>query len=221
MSKFSPKKIIYTDINQGDRYELRDDVSPEAINAPIEASAYAQDLAEQSIAIAQNALEKVDSATSGSFTIPLLLAYPVGSVYLSTNSTSPALLFGGNWEQLENGRVLVSAGGNYQAGGIGGSETHTITPEEILDHKHNIGTYGNTGMTYISQYMTNMGTDDTYNYATLIEGVATRVGLTSGDQVIINGKGFPLSALPSSAQNASFSLMQPYLVVYMWQRLPD
>ena len=34
-------------------------------------------------------------------------AYPVGSIYMSANSTDPKMLFGGTWERYANGRVLV------------------------------------------------------------------------------------------------------------------
>lgn len=39
--------------------------------------------------------------------------YPVGSIYVSVNSTSPASLFGGSWEQIKKG-VLFSAGHEYK-----------------------------------------------------------------------------------------------------------
>ena len=50
--------------------------------------------------------------------------YPVGSIYISTSSTSPATLFGGTWEQLSD-RYLVAAGSNYTAGttGVGNFKT--------------------------------------------------------------------------------------------------
>ncbi len=49
-------------------------------------------------------------ATSG------LSAYPVGSIYQSTNSTSPAALFGGTWEQIASERVLMGASSSHKAG---------------------------------------------------------------------------------------------------------
>ena len=39
------------------------------------------------------------------------MIYPIGSIYMSTNSTSPATLFGGTWEQIK-GRFLVGQGQN-------------------------------------------------------------------------------------------------------------
>lgn len=45
-----------------------------------------------------------------------LAAYPVGSIYQSTNSTSPAALFGGTWEQIASERVLMGASRSHAAG---------------------------------------------------------------------------------------------------------
>ena len=45
-----------------------------------------------------------------------LAAYPVGSIYQSTNPTSPAALFGGTWEQIASDRVLMGASRSHAAG---------------------------------------------------------------------------------------------------------
>ena len=42
--------------------------------------------------------------------------YPVGSIYQSTDPTSPAQLFGGTWEQIAQDRVLMGASGSHPAG---------------------------------------------------------------------------------------------------------
>lgn len=42
--------------------------------------------------------------------------YPVGSIYQSTNSTSPAALFGGSWEEIASERVLMGASSTHAAG---------------------------------------------------------------------------------------------------------
>lgn len=54
----------------------------------------------------------------------LLAAHPVGSIYQSLDSTSPADLFGGTWEKLEN-RFLLAAYDGCTAGNIGGEASHT------------------------------------------------------------------------------------------------
>lgn len=83
--------------------------------------------------------------------------YPVGSIYMSLNSSDPATLFGGSWDKLEDGRVLIGANSTYAAGTVGGSFTHTLTTSELPahthsgsaeaagDHAHNRGTMEITG----------------------------------------------------------------------------
>lgn len=70
--------------------------------------------------------------------------YPIGSIYMSVNNVTPATLFGGTWEQIED-RFLLSAGTTYTAGGTGGAASHTpsgtigghaLTVSEIPSHTH-------------------------------------------------------------------------------------
>ena len=42
--------------------------------------------------------------------------YPVGSIYQSTDATSPAELYGGTWEQIASERVLMGASSTHAAG---------------------------------------------------------------------------------------------------------
>ena len=42
--------------------------------------------------------------------------YPVGSIYQSTSSTSPAALFGGSWQEIAQNRVLMGASYAHAAG---------------------------------------------------------------------------------------------------------
>ena len=42
--------------------------------------------------------------------------FPVGSIYQSTDPTSPAALFGGTWEEIASDRVLMGASRNHAAG---------------------------------------------------------------------------------------------------------
>lgn len=42
--------------------------------------------------------------------------YPVGSIYQSTDPTSPAALFGGSWEVIASERVLMGASSTHAAG---------------------------------------------------------------------------------------------------------
>lgn len=42
--------------------------------------------------------------------------YPVGSIFQTVSSTSPAALFGGTWQEIAFNRVLMGAGNAYAAG---------------------------------------------------------------------------------------------------------
>ena len=56
------------------------------------------------------------------------LIYPVGSIYMSVNSTSPATLFGGTWAQLKD-RFLLGKGDTYTTNGAtGGAASVSYTP---------------------------------------------------------------------------------------------
>lgn len=71
------------------------------------------------------------------FNSKLLLdaVYPVGSIYMSINNTSPKTLFGGKWEQIKD-VFLLAAGSTYTAGSTGGEAEHTLTVDEMPKHRH-------------------------------------------------------------------------------------
>ena len=56
---------------------------------------------------------------------------------MSTNSTSPSTLFGGNWSQIQ-GRFLLGAGSGYTVNATGGKATHQLTTDEMPNHNHSI-----------------------------------------------------------------------------------
>jgi hypothetical protein len=63
--------------------------------------------------------------------------YPVGAVYISTSSTSPATLFGGTWTAIGGGRVLQTVSGSSPAAGQNyGTNSHTITEANMPVHDH-------------------------------------------------------------------------------------
>ena len=87
----------------------------------------------------------------------LNLTYPIGSIYMSVNSTNPSTLFGGTWEQFAQGRVLLGVGSNGEtdyttAEQTGGSEnsvashTHTQQEHNHTQEAHNHTLLSNTGM---------------------------------------------------------------------------
>src|SRR5512136_741002 len=55
----------------------------------------------------RNAANNAFEAYTPAGGIGLLDVYPVGAIYLSVVSTSPATLFGGTWSAIGAGRILV------------------------------------------------------------------------------------------------------------------
>ena len=66
--------------------------------------------------------------------------YPIGSIYQSTKSTSPASLIGGSWQAITE-KFLLGAGKNYLCGQTGGEEDHTLTVDEMPKHRHSENIY--------------------------------------------------------------------------------
>ena len=64
-----------------------------------------------------------------------LAAYPVGSIYQSTDPTSPAALFGGTWEQIASDRVLMGASSSHAAGTTVKAGLPNITGSFVADVK--------------------------------------------------------------------------------------
>lgn len=60
-------------------------------------------------------------------------SYPVGSVYISYEPTSPAELFGGTWLEMTGVFPYFNHGTE-----TGGSNTHTLTVDELASHVHPI-----------------------------------------------------------------------------------
>lgn len=121
------------------------------------------------------------------------MIYPVGSIYMSVNSTSPASLFGGTWTQLED-RFLLGAGSTYTNGSTGGSSTVTLTTANLPSHSHAQYVASNTGGTLAANC----------DYVSYTSNSAKRVS-----QNIATG---------ATGNGTAFSIMPPYLVVYMWKR---
>lgn len=118
--------------------------------------------------------------------------YPVGSIYMSVNATSPATLFGGTWEQIQN-RFLLAAGTSYTAGATGGEATHTLTTTEMPSHTHNI--YGG----------------DSSNVPDWFGGSGANYG-------ILGRAGTAYNYLQYVGGGGAHNNMPPYLVVYIWKR---
>lgn len=138
-------------------------------------------------------------ATIGGKTL-LNLIYPVGSIYMSVSSTSPATFLGGTWEQIKD-RFLLASGTSYAAGATGGEATHTLSESEMPRHNHYHyhrifnGETNSDGPKYGFWYEDNLGVT---RAGTKDSQLDYYVGDTGGSQPHNN--------------------MPPYLAVYVWKR---
>lgn len=147
------------------------------------------------------------------------LIYPIGSIYMTASTVSPADLFGGMWERIE-GRFLCGSGtptqnsyngfgtiqDNYldpnqfglSLGLTAGEYNHKLSVQEMPSHIHRqiiwdaspFGLQGMAGGSYPRGLSVDGGTFQDYN---------PRTGYEGGDQYHNN--------------------MPPFLVVNIWKRI--
>lgn len=129
--------------------------------------------------------------------LSVLEAHPIGSIYISTNATSPATLFGGNWDEI-HGAFLFANSALHKAGEIGGEEEHVLKEKEIPIHYHD-------------EYVGNDGGD-----GSVPEGYYgfTSIAYTSKNTYWAKG-----SKTSEAGGGQAHNNMPPYLSVYMWQRV--
>lgn len=144
-------------------------------------------------------------------------AHPVGSIYESTDSTSPATLFGGTWEEMEAGLVLVSqgtakSGTVFTAGDTGGEEKHTLTTGELPSHNHT-GTTSSAGA-HNHTFTLGFNTDNPSGKTPAPAGASNYGSYTTS----WNGDHTHTFTTNSVGGGASHNNLQPYLIVYRWKR---
>ena len=174
-----------------------------------------------------------DTNTSSSIPQAWLNAiYPVGAIYISTSSTNPGTLFGGNWTQIQD-KFLLSAGSSYTAGNTGGAASVTsggtaLTTNQIPAHTH--GSYSMSGWIRFRN-MTNKAnivsgsTNSFLNYYAHDSSSgdwSSALSYTSvahkPDRVDINATHEHANVGGGATHTHTVTTMPPYLVVYMWQR---
>jgi hypothetical protein len=138
--------------------------------------------------------------------------YPVGSIFISTSSTSPATSLGfGSWSRFGEGRILVSQSSSDSdfdtAEETGGAKTHTISESQLPSHQHFTM---NTGNGFGNNLENNVNFAGTTN---------SRGGLGNNDYIMqaINSTA---NAGKTSAVGSGSAVthMNPYIVTYMWKR---
>ena len=139
--------------------------------------------------------------TKTAITTIFKMIYPVGSIYMSVNSTNPGTLFGGTWVAWGTGRVPV---------GIDTSDADFNTVEETggaKTHSHGLS----AGFAKLA-----LSTDNWLAIARKSVTTWTKTHKMTGtvtDETTTSAVGTELGGDTDSS-----SSLQPYIVCYMWKR---
>ena len=130
--------------------------------------------------------------------------YPVGSIYMSVNTSDPSTLFPNTtWEKIEN-KFLLGSGSSYTSGATGGSKDAVV-----VSHSHTFGT--NKAVPIINS-------SDNWGYSG-----KRKMQYTTGDfyypysEKNTDGIG-ELTNTTSTGSSGTGKNMPPYLVVNIWKR---
>lgn len=150
-----------------------------------------------------------------------LAAYPVGSIYMSTVATSPADLFGGTWEAMPAGRVLLAQGEaewgtTYTAGSTGGEATHQLSVGELPQHSHAANASTSNIYGQFHQRGQNFAPNGVFSYTSFDTGARQDV---SGYKVTLNANISPTISIGNTGSNLPHNNIQPYIAVFMWHRV--
>lgn len=129
--------------------------------------------------------------------------YPIGSIYISTNSAiNPNTAFGGTWKKTAEGMCLIGANTQHPLGTRGGEETHTLTVKEMPAHGHTAGLAASFKLSN--------------------EGIANSAIEHTGKQFLYVDQTSSLSSdvvqTNASGNGTAHNNMQPYLAVNIWER---
>jgi hypothetical protein len=147
-------------------------------------------------------------ATTAFVQAALQALHPVGSIYTSTSATNPGTSFGfGTWVAFGAGRVLIGNGGGFSAGATGGSAdaivvSHNHTASSSVSDPGHAHTYDRP----LGQVGYNQGGSQSVPYPQSVSTSTASTGISVSTSITSTG---------SSGTNAN---LQPYVVVYMWNR---
>lgn len=144
--------------------------------------------------------------------------YPVGSIYMSVNSTNPGTLFGGTWTQIQN-RFLLACGSSYSAGSTGGASTVTLTVDQIPAHNHTASTNNTGGHSHGYESQKKRWADSPISGAgSVLAGTGAQSNYAVWYTTDTQGAHSHTVTVDNKGGGKSHNNMPPYLAVYVWKR---
>lgn len=140
--------------------------------------------------------------------------YPVGRIYISTSDTNPGTIFGGTWEAFGTGRTLV---------GVDTLQTAFNTVEKTGGAKTITHNHGNGGSQNGNLSAAIGSTDANTSYlgfkpANYFGGFGDATYSLYHGGVHNNGGFNHFTQVWGNTADTTFSVLQPYITVYMWKR---
>jgi len=129
----------------------------------------------------------------------LTYAYPVGTIYMTWGTTSPATFLGGTWTQIQD-TFLMAAGSTYTAASTGGSATRTLSSSNLPSHSHTAsGSTGNSSATHTHSWS---GTTNTTGAHTDYIGRDTLLAASGVNRLSVHSTGLTSVNPPTSSNGA-------------------
>lgn len=140
----------------------------------------------------------------------------IGYIWKSANATCPAELYENTtWVQIKDQAILAS-GDTYALGDTGGSMTVTLKEAEMPTHTHTGSTSSSGEHTHDT--IESIIWKETTSRPSISHNTNARSVSTSGS-TSTGGTHAHTVTVGSTGEEKAFSIMMPYIVRYMWERI--
>lgn len=144
--------------------------------------------------------------------------YPVGSIFLSANSTNPESYMGGKWTRFGNGRALVGVDETDSSFNVssktGGAKTHTLSKSEMPRHSHETrDVNGRKG--YFWAWSAGGHPSPTL---WIPGGNVSGGAMPRGGNPLMSKQSWEGYTTTDVGDSRAHNNLQPYITVYMWRR---